>query len=215
MATKLLLIRHGETKWNRKKRYCGHNDIGLSKRGIFQAKKLCSRLKKEIIHKVFTSDRKRAIQSAKIIFGSAKKIEKIPALREINFGCFEGLTHAQILKKHTEIYTKWLKNPHKNHIPGGEKLIDFKKRIILTIRKLLTKNLNKTIAIVCHGGSISIFVTRILKKRSFWKYVPRSASLTIVEYTGNKPKIKLFNDTAHLCFGNGNEARFGKKVKAT
>ncbi|MDP1853929.1 MAG: histidine phosphatase family protein [Candidatus Omnitrophota bacterium] len=198
MANKLILIRHGETVWNYKKRYCGHNDIGLSKKGMAQAKKLRNRIKEEIIHKVYTSDRRRAIQTAKIIFNGSKQLKQIPDLAEINFGCFEGLTHRQILKKYPEIYKKWLKDPYNNHVPEGEKLTDFKKRIISSIKKIVCGNPSETVAVVCHGGAISAFITHILRKRDFWKHIPHSASLTIIEYERNKPKIKLLNDTAHL-----------------
>ena len=198
MATKLILIRHGETEWNLKTRYCGFNDIGLNATGRRQAKKIKSRLKNETIHKFYSSDRRRAIETAKIIFNGTIKIEKIKDLREINFGCFEGLTHEQVTKKYPQIYQKWLRDPHKNNIPEGENISDFKKRVVSAIKKIIALNHNKTTALVFHGGSISIFLTSILKKDKFWQYIPRSASISIVEYKKGKPKINLLNDTAHL-----------------
>lgn len=198
MATKLILIRHGETIWNHAKRYCGHNDIGLSKKGRMQAKSLRNRMKEEVIHEVYTSDRRRAIETAKIIFNGSTIFKQIPDLREIHFGCFEGLTHTQILKKYALIYKKWLSDPYNNHVPEGERLPDFKKRVVSSIRKIISVNSNKTVAIVCHGGVISVFITHIFKKQNFWKYIPRSASLSIVEYTANKPALRRFNDTKHL-----------------
>lgn len=196
--TKLILIRHAETEWNSTRRYCGHKDIGLSDRGKQQAKKLRKILTKKIIHRVYASDRKRAIQTAKIIFNGTMKIEKIKDLREINFGCFEGLTHEQVTKKYPQIYQKWLRDPHKNNIPGGEKIPDFKKRIVSAIKKNIALNHDKTTALVFHGGSISIFLTSILKKDKFWQYIPRSASISIVEYKKGKAKITLFNDISYL-----------------
>ncbi|MEK6714533.1 MAG: histidine phosphatase family protein [Candidatus Omnitrophota bacterium] len=198
MSTKLILIRHGETVWNAKKRYCGTNDIGLSKKGKIQAEKLRHRLKDEIVHRVYTSDRKRAVQTAKIIFNGSKVIEKIPDLREIHFGRFEGLTHKQILRKYAAVYKKWLSDPYKNHAPKGEKLIDFRKRVISEFKAITRKNSGRSTAIVCHGGVISVFITHILGKKDFWKHIPHSASITIIEYKNRKLKIALFNDTNHL-----------------
>lgn len=198
MSVKLILIRHGETEWNYARRYCGHRDISLSPKGRRQALKLCRRMKNEIIHKVYASDRKRAIQTAEIIFNGARKIERIPGLREINFGDFEGLTHKELLKKHNQAYQKWLKDPYHNHVPGGEKLAEFKKRVTAAFKKIASLNRDKTAAVVCHGGVISIFITGILKKTKFWKNIPHSASITIIEHDGNKFKIKLFNDASNV-----------------
>ena len=197
MRTKLILIRHGQTEWNRKRRYSGFVDIDLDKTGVTQVKKLSIRLKKEKIDAVYSSDRKRAVSSAKIIF-NGRRIEKIPGLREINFGVFEGLTYKQITSKYPAIYKRWLANPFKAAIPHGETLAKLKKRVVAAINKIVFRNRGKTIAIVFHGGATSIFINYILKKRDFWKYIPSSASLTIVEYNNKTPKLKSFNDTKHL-----------------
>lgn len=197
MATKLILIRHAQTQGNFKKRYSGFMDISLNDEGRKQAAKLYKRLKKEEIHKVYSSDRKRAIQTAEIIF-KGTKIEKIPHLREVHFGVFEGLTYKEIMERHPVIYKKWLNNPFSITIPKGEDLGNFKKRIVKALKKIVSLNKNKTIAVVSHGGAISIFINHILKSKDFWKQIPHPASLSIIEYKNRKRKIKLLNDTAHL-----------------
>ena len=197
MSTKLLLIRHGQTPWNIKKRYCGTRNIGLSIEGKKQAKLLAQRLKDELIHRVYASDKKRAIQTAKIIF-KGTKINQVPDLKEMHFGVFEGLTCQEVMKKYPGIYKKWISNPFSVTIPQGESLADFRKRVARALRKIALANKNKTIAIVCHGGTISAFITMILKSKDFWKHIPQPASLSIVEYKDGRAKIKLANDTAHL-----------------
>lgn len=197
MATKLILIRHGQTTWNSKKRYSGFIDIGLSKKGRIQAAQLCKRLKKETIHKIYASDRKRAIQTANIAFKGAK-IERIPDLREVHFGIFEGLTYKEIMKKHPVIYKKWLKDPFSVTIPKGEDLNKFRKRIMNAIKKIISANKNKTVVVISHGGTISIFINNILRSKEFWGQMPASASLSIVECKNGKAKIRLFNDVTHL-----------------
>jgi alpha-ribazole phosphatase len=197
MYTKLILIRHGETDWNLKRKYCGFLDIGINEEGKKQARKLYERLKEEKIQKVYSSDRKRTIQTAKIIFKKIK-IEKIPDLREMHFGIFEGLTYRQIMKRYPLVYKKWLKDPYDTAIPEGEELREFKKRIVRAFKEIIALNKNKTVAVVAHGGVISAFLNHILKSKNFWDHLPNSSSLSIVEYKNGKPKIKLFNDTLHL-----------------
>ncbi len=197
MPTKLILIRHGETDFNRKKRYSGFKDIPLNLKGRRQVGKLHKRLKFDEVHKIYASDRSRAIQSAGIIF-KGRIIELLPGLREIHFGVFEGLTYKEIMKKYPVVYKKWLKDPFGVKIPGGESLTEFRKRVIRELKNIIAKNKNQTVAVVCHGGPISIFVNHILRSKDFWKYIPKSASLSIIEHRNGKSKIRSLNDTLHL-----------------
>lgn len=198
MATKLYIIRHGSTEWNLKKRYCGFLDIALNNKGKTQAKRLQRRLKDETVDKVYSSDRRRAIQTAGIVF-KGYDIEKVADLREMHFGIFEGLTYQEIMRKFPKTYKKWIANPFETIIPGGESLNILKKRVVIAFRKIISRHPNQTVAIVCHGGAISAFINHILKSKNFWKYIPHSASLTVLESSRNKKiKISLLNDTAHL-----------------
>jgi len=192
MPTKLILIRHGQTSWNRNKKYCGAKDIGLDAIGKAQARKLCRVLKGQQVHKIYASNKKRALQTARLAFGAAD-IERITGLSEIHFGVFEGLDHTQIMQKYPVAYKKWLKNPFSITIPKGESLSGFRNRIVRAIKKIVSLNKGKTVAVVCHGGTISIFLNHILKSGNFWQHIPSSASLSVIEYKSGKPRIKLFN----------------------
>ena len=196
-TTRLILIRHGLTLWNKSGRYCGCKDVALSKEGKAQAKRLSKFLKDAKFDKIYSSDRKRALQTARIIFRQAK-IVKAPLLREIDFGVLEGLRHKEILLKYPDFYRKWIKDPYQNCIPQAESMNAFKKRVNRGIARIVRLNPGKELAIVCHGGVISILISSILKKKNFWKYVPKGASLTVVEYKNGYSKIKKFNETKHL-----------------
>jgi len=181
MATKLVLIRHGMTEWNKKKRYCGRKDISLNRQGRAQADRLRKGLRGFKFDRVYSSDAKRALQTAGIIFNGARIIKRA-ALREIDFGAFEGLTHEEIMKSNADVYKKWLEDPFKNNIPGAEPIGVFNKRVQAAIRKIVSLNRGRTIAVVCHGGVIGVFVVSLLKSRNFWRHVPPPASATFVEY---------------------------------
>lgn len=185
MSTRLILIRHGSTDWNLERRYCSFSDIDINDKGKKQAQQLYRRLKKEKISKVYSSDRKRALQTARIIF-KHKKIIKIPDLREMHFGIFEGLTYCQIMKSHSRIYKRWLKDPFCVIIPKGENLHCFKKRVINAFKKIVSLNHNKAVAIVCHAGVIGIFLTHILRTKDFWRKIPKPASITIMLFENGK-----------------------------
>ena len=197
MPARLILIRHGQTAWNRRRRYAGSTDVGLSPVGRMQARKLRQRLEKENIRKIFTSDLRRAAQTAALVFKN-RRIEETSDFREIHFGCFEGHTPREILKTHGALYRKWLKDPSSVTIPGAESLSDFRSRIQRVFKKIASRYSEKTVAVVCHGGVISAFLTSVVETKDFWKWIPDSASITAVEYERGRFKALLFNDTAHL-----------------
>lgn len=197
MTTTLYLIRHGVTLCNKRKQYCGRLDVPLSIDGKKQAARLHARLRGVHFDAVYTSNLKRAKQTAAIVF-KEKKLIVVPDLREINFGIFEGKRYQEIVKKYPEAYEKWVADPFKYEIPRGENLTGFRKRVNTAIKKIAASNRGKTVALVCHGGTISIFLTGLMKSRKFWEYIPESVGMSIVEFEKGKHSIKLLNCTKHL-----------------
>jgi len=100
MAVKLFLIRHGESDGNVKRKFSGFQDVDLTEKGVWQAKRLARRLEGVRIDSVYCSDLKRARHTAEIIF-KARGIDIIsnPKFREINFGAWEGYTFEEIKEK--------------------------------------------------------------------------------------------------------------------
>ncbi len=197
ILTKLVLIRHGVTEWNSQGRYCGRKDIGLSRKGRSQAKLLSGSLSSAGFDKIYCSDRKRALQTARILF-KKEKIIIHKGLREISFGALEGLRHEDIVEKYGHVYEKWLKEPFDNNIPQAEPMREFSKRVGGCLKDIARFNSGKTVAIVCHGGVIGIFLNGISKRRNFWRYIPSPASVTVVVLGRGKPRLIKFNDTVHL-----------------
>ena len=192
MTTRLIFIRHGITAWNKQRRYCGRKDVSLSRQGKAQVLKLCPGFNNIAIDRIYCSDRKRAMATRNLLFGK-RHFTKEKNLREIDFGVLEGLRHEQILKKYPQAYKRWLRDPYQVSIPRAETMAAFKKRVTSAIKKIVRLNPGKTIAIVCHGGVIGIFVSSILRNRHFWKYVPSPASVTMVTYKNNKYSLDKFN----------------------
>lgn len=169
------MIRHGETDWNRDKRYCGLTDVCLNKRGIEQAEELCQKLGREKIDRIYSSDLKRTREFARIVFKD-RRVETIPELREMDFGVFEGLRHEEIMKRYSEIYKKWLNDPLNTLIPEGDILIDFKKRIEEAVERIVSLNKGKALAIVTHAGPIKVIMSNITKSENIWGINPELGS---------------------------------------
>ena len=77
-------------------------------------------------------------------------------------------------------------------------MLDFKKRVVAALQRIVKLNKDKTVAVFTHGGAISIYMDHLLRSGKFWERVPHSASVSIFEFKGKKPEIKLFNGVSHL-----------------
>ena len=181
--TRLILIRHGETDYTSQGRYCGFSDPSLNEKGIQQSEKLAIRLKETGVDKVYSSDLKRACQSAKLIFKN-NPIEEIADFREMNFGLFEGLRYEEIIKVYPKLYQEWIDNPLRVEIPSGEGLVGLEKRVKEKLSFILSQDVGKTIALVSHGGPIRVILCQVLKLglESFWKVEQEIGTLRIIDY---------------------------------
>jgi len=190
---RLILIRHGLTDDNLKKRYCGIRDVGLNKIGQEKLEEIKAKIRYLKVDIVLSSDLKRSLQTAKLIFGNRTcKIIKNQNLREINFGKWEGCTYNQILKRYPCVYKSWLENPFSVDIPFGEKLPHFIHRIKNQLNKILSLNIDKTVALVTHAGVIRVILNTLLKikKRDFLRFKIAPSAIYIIEYKAHiKPKI--------------------------
>ena len=206
MTIKLLLIRHGESDGNAQRKFSGFQDVDLTEKGIWQAKRLARRLEGVPVDTVYCSDLKRARHTAEIIFGDrGKDIVVSPNLREINFGIWEGLTFEEIKLKEGAKFTSWMENPdEKSIIPQGESLAILNDRVMTEVNRILEEHKNeekdKTIAIVCHGGAIRIILCNALnlELKNLWFIKQNSTALNIIDYYDNRGFISLLNDTSHL-----------------
>ncbi|MDD4955948.1 MAG: histidine phosphatase family protein [Candidatus Omnitrophica bacterium] len=196
MRTRIILIRHGETRANRQKKYIGVTESALTASGRRQGEYLKKRIADTKIDKIFVSPSKRAVDFCKIIFGGKRK-KMLVGLKEMNFGIFEGLTYSKALKKYPDICKRWFKNPKRFNVPKAEPFNDFRKRVLMAIKKIISANCGKTAAIVTHGGPIMLILGSIIESKKPLEIMPKLASVTIIEFDGLKPKILVLNDTSH------------------
>jgi len=204
---KLIFIRHGETDYNLGKQYCGFSNPSLNSKGILQAKKLKSKLigLNLKVDKVYSSDLRRAVETAKIVFKS-KPLELNSDFREMNFGIFEGLNYQEIMQKYPQIYIRWIDDPLNIKPPEGESLVDLFRRVKRGLSKIFTQDKDETIAIVTHAGPIRIILCEALnyKLDYFWKIEQDISALNIINYPENSPPVIVkVNDTSHLMLKDG------------
>lgn len=188
----LYLIRHGETAWNRQKRYLSRTDKGLTPLGIRQGKSLRFKLKRARIDRIYSSPSRRAYKFAGQVF-PGRRIIKTENLRELGFGVFEGMTYGQLMDSCPEIYSQWLKNPLKIKIPKGEPFKSFRNRVLRTLKRIIRKNKENTVAIVTHGGPIRIILGVISQSWVLHGFMPGLAKVNIIKFTKGKASRILLN----------------------
>ncbi len=200
--TRLFLVRHGETEWNKSLRYQGYQDIPLSEEGRIQAQRTASRLSAEKLDAAYASDLSRAMETAKII--SARhglEVNPVPELKETNFGRWEGLTYPEINEQFPEVLKLWRTNPRDTKIPGGESLSEVADRCWAGLDKIIKQNPNQNVLLVAHGGIIRIIVAIILGMdlNDYWKIKQDNGSLNIIEfYKRSRAILCLLNDINHI-----------------
>ena len=158
----LLFIRHAETALAGT--FCGHTDPPVNRRGHEQIDTLLSSLRDSEITTIYTSDLRRAHTTAQAL-AEAHTVPLItrPALREINFGQWEGLTWQQIEALDQPAAQQWLDHYPSLPAPGGELFADFQTRILTEVATLQALAGDQIHAVVTHAGVLRVVLQSLCK----------------------------------------------------
>jgi broad specificity phosphatase PhoE len=157
--SRVLFIRHAQTEMAG--RFCGHSDPDLNTQGRMQLTSLTGLLSAEPIDIVYSSDLRRASATAQAIT-SVREIPQVvrPALREIDFGQWEGLSWEEIEQMDPEYARKWVACYPHLPAPSGESFQAFEARVLREVNHLLDGN-RGPIAVVTHGGVLRVVLRHL------------------------------------------------------
>jgi broad specificity phosphatase PhoE len=152
-VTVLLLARHGETDWNRERRWQGHADRPLTRRGLEQAQALAARLAEAELDAIYASDLRRARDTAAAVadkFGLP--LETRRELREVDVGSWSGLTRAEATARFPEAFARW----ERGEIgwADGETYEAMSARILAAVHRIAGRHPNGRVLVVTHAGPI-------------------------------------------------------------
>ena len=203
--TEILLIRHGETAWNAKKRLQGHLDIPLNEEGERQAAALGRALREESLDAIFSSDLQRARQTAEAIAAPrGMRVETDRGLRERCYGAFEGMLYGEISQRYPAAYAAWQARDIDVRFPEGvhvaETLREFSQRVVSTITRIVSGSKYRRVAMVAHGGVLECAYRAaqglgFSHARDFDIF---NASVNRFTWDGESLKIDRWGDIAHL-----------------
>ncbi len=153
--TRLYLVRHGETEWNRERRVQGQADPPLNDTGRAQARALAERLAGVRFDAAYASDLRRSLETATILLdGRGLALTPVAGLRERFFGPWEGRLVEEIQEQEPEAWALWLQHRPDEAPPGVETRAAFEGRVGTTLRSLVAAHPTDTILVVSHGGTI-------------------------------------------------------------
>jgi len=195
----LILIRHGETIWNKEGRVQGLSDIELSDVGLNQTRKLALSIQDLNIKAIYSSPVKRAYQTAQIINEIHNApIFLEPGLVEMDQGDFEGLTFQELKTCEKDFLQRWMKDPAAVTMPNGESLAGLQKRAWSVVANIIDKT--EDALIVSHNFTIAAILCRIqnISLSQFRKVCVGTASKTVVSFQNGSASIDVLNDRTHL-----------------
>jgi 2,3-bisphosphoglycerate-dependent phosphoglycerate mutase len=200
-CTRILVIRHGETAWNKDARIQGHIDIALNDTGLRQAQRTAEALAEEAIAAVYTSDLQRAVQTAQAIaqrLGLAWQAHT--GLRERHFGDCQGMTWAALETEQPSVAEAWRRREPAFAPPGGESLLALRERVERTLSELAAPHLGQQIVVVAHGGVLDILYRAAARVEL---QAPRSwalanASINRLLWTPEGLSLIGWGDVSHL-----------------
>ncbi|MEC0373654.1 histidine phosphatase family protein [Paenibacillus chibensis] len=173
----LVLMRHGSTLWNEQKRYLGHTDLSLSPRGREELTSAQAKLIGMNFDRVYCSDLARCRESLNAVrpdLAAGAIYDR--ALREMDFGAWEGHTYDQL--KDTALYRQWLDDPQQVTPPEGEAWASFEGRIAAFLGRMLPSSevtqpeppsFSTNVLAVAHGGVIRQIATQLVSGLAFWE----------------------------------------------
>jgi broad specificity phosphatase PhoE len=197
----LLLVRHGQSTWNREHRIQGQLDPPLSDEGRRQAELVGQRLAGRRLAGLYSSDLKRAFQTSEAVESmTGLNPEPMAGLREIYLGEWEGLRTEELAERFPEAWARWNEEPDWDLVPGGEGAALFETRVVAALDAIFARHHHGDVVVVTHGGVIQIALHRIIGRasRGLFPFKIQNASISVIEKRDHRLIIGGVNDTSHL-----------------
>ena len=204
--SRIFLIRHGETNWNKEGRFQGQIDIPLNDNGKNQARKTFEYLRNISFNKAFSSSMHRPYETAQIILQNNKdlKIEKIDSLVEISHGLWEGKLESEIRENWPRLLENWHNKPEEVTMPEGESIKDVSERSIEAFNNIcLSQKDNDLTLLVAHDAVNKTLICNILglNYSNIWMIKQGNGGITVIDLFNDPskpPVISALNITTHL-----------------
>lgn len=210
---RLLLVRHGETNWNKESRFQGIRDIPLNENGRSQGRKAAIFLQDIAIDFAVSSSMSRPKETAEIILEQHPGVElqTTSELIEICHGLWEGMLETEIQAEYAELLQQWKDRPETVQMPEGENLQQVWDRGVSAWNKIAEQYSNTEIPqtglVVAHDAINKVILCYLLglKPDNFWNIKQGNCAVSVIDYpqgAAGKPVLQAINITTHLSEGS-------------
>ena len=201
--TRIVLIRHGQTIWNREVRFRGRADIPLDEFGLRQAEATGRYVAARWpVVAVYASPMRRAIQTAEAVAQAHElAVQPLDGLMDIDFGEWQGQLASDMEQQYPDLWHTWSKTPHKMHFPGGEGLGDVRERIVAALGEVVARHPGQTVALVSHtvAGRVLLCAVLGLGNEHFWRLGQETCAVNVFDVADDGTyTVRLLNDTSHM-----------------
>ena len=204
-ATKILLVRHGQSQGNAERRFGGHTATPLSVLGHAQAQATAEALATESISAIYSSDLQRATQTAAPLAElTGLRVQTTEAFRERSVGVMEGLTFEDAAEQHPEQYAALLRRDFDHVLTGGESYRELLERAWDKLDEVIQVNKGGSIVVFSHTGTICILALQLMGALDSAELKPvwvSSSNCGVSRFELREDgfiRIQAFNDTRHL-----------------
>ncbi len=202
-GTRILLIRHGETEWNRVRRFQGRSDLPLNQKGRDQGHALALALKDESVTAIFSSPLARAMETARLIkvFHPSVPLFSEEGLVEMHLGEFEGMEAERWAAQNDAFRQAWLKTPASIRMPGGENLQEVQTRAMDTLERITKLYPPESTLLICSHNFVNLtllcYALEVPLDR-FRELRQETAALNVLYKQGQRLFAKAVNEHSHL-----------------
>jgi alpha-ribazole phosphatase len=183
--TRLCLVRHGQTDWNLEGRYMGQSDIPLNEKGRDQAQVLSEKLRNYPFACIYTSDLRRARETAEIIAASLRlKVFSDSRLREINQGEWEGQLVDTIKDRYADLWQQRISDPASIRPPGGETVAEVAKRVQVVLNEIANSRPGDSVLVVSHGLALATIICKVrgIPTGQAYRHIPENTEPVWVDW---------------------------------
>lgn len=200
--TRIILVRHGQTEWNRVERFRGRVDVPLNETGFKQAEATGRRVaEKWKPVAVYSSPLSRAVKTAEAIAKHFDlKVQIHPGLADIDYGDWQGLSPEEVGERWAEMLDKWYNAPQLAVIPNGETLAALRERAIKTVNELAERHAGETILLLGHTVINRVILLGVLglENERFWRIKQEPCAINLFDVENGDYTLVSLNDTCHL-----------------
>ena len=201
MSTQILILRHGETAWNKGRIFRGTHDIPLNENGKQQARLAAEALKDTVIDVAYTSPLSRARESAEIVT-ECHGITPVPhdGFLDLDYGEWTGKEDSEVAKLWPNEHKAWTTNPHSVRPPGGTTLKEVFHKSFTAMEELAERHDGGTIAIVAHRvvNKLLIMGALSLGLERFPFIIQGNCCINRIEKIRSGYLIHSINDVSHI-----------------